>query len=147
MKLPGSENTPIMKRAKMMIESRDKLYLWIRDSPQMSANRMAKLIRMFEELTKQINKRTFTDEQVQKLLEDCKVYSRNYRRIGKKHNVSKRAVKYALKQIKNGKRKIQNKKGASDPRQTGIFDPNNFDDAGNAKNGSVRSNRWNDGTI
>lgn len=111
-----------MRRAKMMIESRDKLYLWIRDSPQMSANKMAKLIRMFEELTKQINKRTFTDDQVEKLLEDCKIYSRNYRRIGKKHNVSKRAVKYALKQVKNGKHKIQNKKATGDSRQTGIFD-------------------------
>jgi hypothetical protein len=119
MKLPGSDNTPIMRRAKMMIESREKLYLWIRDSPQMSANKMAKLIRMFEELTKQINKRTFTEEQVAALLTEVKVYSRNYRRIGQKLKISKRAVKYVYKLSKQYGKATATKKSKEAGRRAG----------------------------
>ena len=118
------EGTPTMRRAKMLINSQEKLLNAIINSPNLSANRMAKLTRWFTELTKQIERRTFTDVQVEQLLKDVQVYSRNYRRVGDKLKLSKRAVKYIYKQAKNVKAKNQNKKKPIDRsgNQTTIFE-------------------------
>jgi hypothetical protein len=92
------KKTPIMSSAKVMIASRGKLWDYLKNNPGLSSNRVDRVIALIRELNRQINRRAMDPDKVRELLQDVKRYSRNYKRIGKKRKLSRRAVKFVLKQ-------------------------------------------------
>lgn len=92
--------TPIMSSAKVMTASREKLWEYLKNNPDLSANRVDRIIVLIRQLSQQINRRSMDPVKVRELLQDVKRYSRNYKRVGKKRRMSRRAVKFVLKQTR-----------------------------------------------
>jgi hypothetical protein len=118
--------TPLNKHIKLLKVTREHLWKELIDNPFYSEPKVKKISRYIEQLNKKIVKRSLTDEEVQKLVSDVKVYSRNYKRIAAKKRKPRRpkmtpgAIKFVLKHTNNEK-KNNNKKAQAHAAQIDIF--------------------------
>src|ERR1044071_4609632 len=99
--------TPIMSSAALMKNYRQKLWEELKDHPEWSTSQVDKYKKLIADLNKQIRKRSYDPDKVLQLISECERQYRVYKRVAKTLKISKRAVKFVLKQNrkKNGKNK------------------------------------------
>lgn len=102
-----NEQTPIMSSAALMKVHRQKLWDELKQHPEWPSTQVDKYKTLIARLNKEINRRVYDPEKVLQLVYDCQRQYRVYKRVAKKFKISKRAVKYILKQNRktNGRKK------------------------------------------
>ena len=99
--------TPIMSSAALMKNYRQRLWDELKDHPEWSTTQVDKYKKLIADLNKQIAMRSYDPDKVLQLLSEVERQRRIHKRVARKLKISKRAVKFTLKQIRktNGKKK------------------------------------------
>src|SRR5690606_18391513 len=102
---------PIMSSAALMKTYRQQLWDELKDHPEWSTTKVEKYKRLIADLNKQIARRSYDPDKVLQLINEVERQRRIYKRVARKLKISKRAVKFTLKQIRktNGKKKAKPK--------------------------------------
>jgi len=102
---------PIMSSAALMKTYRQQLWDELKDHPEWSTTKVEKYKRLIADLNKQIARRSYDPDKVLQLINEVERQRRIYKRVARKLKISKRAVKFTLKQIRktNGKKKAKRK--------------------------------------
>jgi len=99
------QQTPTMSSAAIMKVNRQQLWEDLKSHPEWSVTQVDRVTKLISDLNKQIAKRSFDPAKVRELINQVKRHRRIYKRVGKTMKISKRAVKFVLKQTRktNGK--------------------------------------------
>lgn len=105
------KQTPVMSSASLMKTYRQQLWDELKEHPEWSPSRVDKTKALIAGLNKQIAKRVYDPDKVLQLISEVERQRRIYKRVAKKLKISKRSVKYILKQNRkvNGRKKSPKK--------------------------------------
>lgn len=100
-------NLPTMSSAALMKNYRQQLWEELKDHPEWSVTQVDKVKTLISNLNKQIARRSYDPDKVLQLINEVVRQRRIYKRVAKKLKISKRSVKFILKQNRkvNGKKK------------------------------------------
>lgn len=98
-----------MSSAALMKEYRQKLWDDLKEHPEWSVTKVDGVTKLIRQLNEQIAKRSYNPDKVLQLIHEVKRHRRIYKRVAKTLKISKRAVKFILKQTrkKNGKKSVR----------------------------------------
>lgn len=99
--------TPTMSSAALMKTYRQQLWNELKEHPEWGVTQVGKYADLIGSLNKAIARRSYTPGQVLKLIHEVERQRRIHKRVAKKLKISKRAVKYILKQTRKKKKRIQ----------------------------------------
>src|SRR5688572_17692483 len=120
------DQTPINKHVALMKVTRERLWQELVEHPEYTEPKVKKLSGYIDQLNKKIAKRVLTAEEVEKLVSDVRVYSRNYKRIAAKKRKAKRpkmsvgSIKFVLKKVKHDNKNKSIKKANQAVEQTNL---------------------------
>jgi hypothetical protein len=116
--------TPVMSSALLMKTYRQQLWDELKAHPEWSVTQVDKVKKLIGDLNKQISRRAYDPDKVLQLINECERQRRIYKRVAKKLKISKRSVKFILKQNRktNGRKKTTAKARPAEVSQGNIFE-------------------------